>query len=32
VASYVLGMQGSTPANPKEAQGDLLWPTADAIK
>lgn len=32
VASYVLGMQGVTPANPKEAQGDLLWPTADAIE
>lgn len=26
VASYVIGMQGQTPANPKAAEGDILWP------
>lgn len=25
VASYVLSFQGTTPANPKEAEGDLWW-------
>lgn len=28
VASYVLTLQGTTPANPKEAQGDLMEPKA----
>lgn len=26
VASYVIGMQGQTPANPKAAEGDIIWP------
>ncbi|WP_166964928.1 cbb3-type cytochrome c oxidase N-terminal domain-containing protein [Yeosuana marina] len=26
VASYVLSLQGTTPANPKEPQGDIIWP------
>ncbi len=26
VASYVLSLQGSSPANPKEPQGDIIWP------
>ncbi|MGB7786783.1 MAG: cbb3-type cytochrome c oxidase N-terminal domain-containing protein [Salinimicrobium sp.] len=26
VASYVISLQGTTPANPKEAQGDIIWP------
>lgn len=25
VASYVISLQGSTPANPKELQGDIIW-------
>ena len=26
LASYIISMQGSTPASPKEAQGDITWP------
>lgn len=26
VASYVIGMQGQIPANPKAAEGDIIWP------
>ena len=29
VASYILTMQGTTPANPKEPQGELYVPPAD---
>lgn len=25
VASYVISLQGSTPANPKEPEGDIIW-------
>jgi cytochrome c oxidase cbb3-type subunit 3 len=25
VASYVISLQGTTPANPKEPQGDITW-------
>lgn len=30
VASYIIGLQGTTPANPKEAEGAIIWPTTDA--
>ena len=26
LASYIISMQGSTPANPKPAEGDIVWP------
>lgn len=29
VSSYVLTLQGTTPANPKAAEGDIIWPSAD---
>jgi cytochrome c oxidase cbb3-type subunit 3 len=25
VASYVISLNGTTPANPKEPQGDITW-------
>lgn len=25
VASYVISLQGTTPANPKAAEGDIIW-------
>lgn len=25
LASYIISMQGTSPANPKEAQGDIIW-------
>lgn len=28
LASYIISMQGTTPANPKPAEGDITWPTA----
>ncbi len=30
VASYVISLQGTTPATPKEAQGDIVWPEGSA--
>ena len=30
VSSYVLSLQGTTPANPKEPQGDIWTPEGDA--
>jgi cytochrome c oxidase cbb3-type subunit 3 len=30
VASYVLSLQGTTPANPKAPQGDIIWPEENA--
>ena len=29
VASYVIGMQSNTPANPKAAEGTIIWPTTN---
>ncbi|RXP47079.1 cytochrome C oxidase subunit III [Lutibacter sp. HS1-25] len=26
LASYIISMQGTTPANPKAAEGDIIWP------
>jgi len=26
LASYIISMQGSQPANPKDAEGDIIWP------
>jgi cytochrome c oxidase cbb3-type subunit 3 len=26
LASYIISMQGTTPANPKPAEGDIIWP------
>ncbi len=32
VASYVISLYGTTPANPKEAQGDIIWAPEGAEK
>jgi len=32
LASYIVSMQGTTPANPKAAEGDIIWPVAKVEK
>jgi len=32
LASYIISMQGTKPAAPKAAEGEIIWPVAEVVE